>query len=99
MSRGRILEEIDKTDIRQQTLLTHFSSMMKKCGVHTVGFIILFIGGINWGLVGAFQYNLVGELLGTWPTVVRIVYVLVGLSAIFALMEGKCKACKMTMSK
>lgn len=68
--------------------------LMKKCGTHTVGFVLLFIGGINWGLIGAFQYNLVDAVLGAWPTLVRIVYVLVGLAAIFAVLEGKCKGCK-----
>lgn len=71
-------------------------SMMQKgcCAVHNVGQWLLVIGGLNWGLVGAFQYNLVDSLLGGWPWLVRIVYVLVGLSAIAALFQGGCSACK-----
>ena len=47
--------------------------------------ILLIIGGLNWGLVGLWDYNLVEVLLGAWPTVVTIVYALVGLSALWIL--------------
>lgn len=51
--------------------------------------IVLAVGGINWGLVGLFEYDLVasifGEEFGTTNTVTRIVYVLVGASAIVSL--------------
>ena len=51
--------------------------------------ILLIIGGINWGLVGIFQFDLVAWLFGGSASVVsRIIYTLVGLSAIwcFSLM-------------
>lgn len=70
---------------------------MKKCSPcspHMVAFVLLFIGGLNWGLVGAFEFDLVEFLLGSWPVLVRIVYGLVGLSALFMLPMVKCKACK-----
>jgi uncharacterized protein len=60
------------------------------CGIHKVAWILLFIGGINWGLVGAFEFDLVARLLGAWPIVLRIVYVLVGLAALSMLGYGKC---------
>ena len=59
--------------------------------LHTITFILLIIGGLNWGLVGLFKYNLVMSLLGAWPWVERIVYILVGLSAL--MMLGMCKCC------
>jgi len=46
---------------------------------------LLIIGGINWGLIGGFEYNLVESLLGQWEMVVRVVYGLVGVSAIFSI--------------
>ena len=65
--------------------------MMKKmCGVHKAAWLLVIIGALNWGLVGAFQFNLVMTLLGNWPVVERLVYVLVGLSAIAMLGAGKC---------
>ncbi|MDO8623739.1 MAG: DUF378 domain-containing protein [bacterium] len=63
--------------------------------LHIVTFILLVVGGLNWGLVGIADYNLVESLLGAWPAVVSVVYVLVGLSAIVELVTHKkeCKAC------
>ncbi len=69
------------------------SSFGKMCGVHKIAAILLFIGGINWGLIGGFNYNLVNAILGGYPSIERIVYVLVGLSALMMLMTGKCKMC------
>jgi len=63
------------------------------CGVHWVAWVLVFVGALNWGLVGAFDWNLVEAVLGTWPTVVDVVYVLVGVSAILMLMKHKCKMC------
>ena len=62
--------------------------------LHMVAFVLLVVGGLNWGLV-AFGYNLVEMLLGSWPTVVMVVYVLVGLSALYLAFTHKdeCKNC------
>ncbi len=48
-----------------------------------ITFIILIIGGINWGLVGLFGIDLVGALFGPFSILSRIVYILVGLSALY----------------
>lgn len=63
-------------------------------GLHTVTFILLIIGGLNWGL-SAIGYNVVEMLLGSWPAVLQVVYILVGLSAVVELVSHKkdCKAC------
>lgn len=68
---------------------------MKPCWLHKVAFVLLFIGGLNWGLVGAFNWNLVEVLLGQWPVLLMVVYVLVGVSALVSLFACHCKACKM----
>jgi uncharacterized membrane protein YuzA (DUF378 family) len=65
-----------------------------KCGIHCVAWWLLWVGGINWGLVGLLDWNLVETLLGGWPWLVQIVYILVGLSAIVVLLEKKCAKCK-----
>ena len=44
---------------------------------------LLVIGGLNWGLVGAFGFDLVAALLGEMSLVARAVYVLVGLAALY----------------
>lgn len=63
------------------------------CPVHKICFGLLIIGGLNWGLIGFFQYDLVMSLLGSWPMLVRVIYALVGLSALMMLLKGKCKMC------
>lgn len=50
--------------------------------VSTVALVLLIVGGLNWGLVGAFDYNLVDSVLGEGSTLARTVYVLVGLAAV-----------------
>ena len=48
--------------------------------------ILLIIGGINWGLVGFFNYNLVSAIFGGNLVIIsRIIYVVVGLSALYAI--------------
>lgn len=64
--------------------------MGKMCGVHKVAAVLLTIGGLNWGLVGLFKFDLVARLFGQWEWVARIIYILVGISAIVMLGTGKC---------
>ena len=54
--------------------------------IHIVTHILLIIGGLNWLLVGAFQFDLVAALFGGPDALIaRIVYILVGLSAIWQI--------------
>ena len=54
--------------------------------LNLVTLVLLIVGGLNWGLVGAFQFDLVATLFGGQDAVLsRIVYVLVGLSALWQL--------------
>ena len=68
-------------------------------GLHMVTFILLVIGGLNWGLV-ALGYNLVDSLLGVGSTLAMIVYGLVGLSAVVEVVTHKknCKCCDKSSS-
>jgi uncharacterized membrane protein YuzA (DUF378 family) len=48
--------------------------------------ILVIIGGLNWGLVGLFQFDLVAAIFGGQGAAIsRLVYVLVGLSALWQL--------------
>jgi len=69
--------------------------------LHMIAFILTIIGGINWGLVGlgglvGGNWNVVNLILGSWPSLEGIVYVLVGLSAIYLAATHKqtCMYCK-----
>jgi len=49
-----------------------------------IAVVLVAVGGINWGLVGLFNYNLVSGLFGT-TIFTRIIYTLVGISAIYLI--------------
>ena len=54
--------------------------------LNLITLLLIIIGGINWLLVGAFQFDLVAALFGGQQAALsRIVYVLVGLSALYQL--------------
>jgi len=57
--------------------------------LHMVAYILLFVGGLNWGLVGLFNYNLVSSLLGSMPMVEKVVYILVGLATVYVAVTHK----------
>ena len=56
--------------------------MMEK--IDLVAAILVVIGGLNWGLVGLFNFNLVSFLLGT-GVIARIIYILVGIAAVWQI--------------
>lgn len=71
-------------------LMLEGDNVMKN--MELLAIVLLVIGGINWGLVGAFNYNLVTSLLGDGSTMTRAVYALVGLCALyeaFKMMKSK----------
>lgn len=68
------------------------------CAVCKVGCALVTIGALNWGLVGVGGFlgrdlNVVHMILGTWPAVESVVYILVGLAAVAKLLK-LCKCCK-----
>lgn len=56
---------------------------MEKNVLYRVALVLVIIGGLNWGLVGALNFDLVATLLGHKSKLSRAVYLLVGLSAIY----------------
>lgn len=54
--------------------------------IDRIALLLLIIGGINWGLVGIFQFDLVAFLFGGAAAILsRIIYVLVAISAIWCI--------------
>lgn len=61
---------------------------MKKMGAFNwVVFLLIIIGAINWGLIGLFEYDLVGSIFGIGTTITRTVYTLVGLAGVVNLIK------------
>lgn len=56
---------------------------MKKKWIGKTAEILLLVGGLNWGLVGLFNFNLVTTIFGSVPFLVSLIYVLVGISAVY----------------
>lgn len=52
-------------------------------------FVLMVIGGLNWGFVGFFNFDLVATLFGDMSIVSRIIYALVGISAIYTIFTVK----------
>lgn len=51
--------------------------------LRNIALVLLIIGGLNWGLVGLFDFNLVAFLFDGFSVIIsRIIYTLVGISAI-----------------
>jgi len=57
--------------------------MQKLNALGLIALILVIIGGLNWGLVGFFSFNLVTALFGASSMLTKIVYDLVGLSALY----------------
>lgn len=54
--------------------------------MNTVALILIIVGGINWGSIGIFQFDIVAALFGGQGAIVsRIIFTLVGLSAIWCI--------------
>jgi uncharacterized membrane protein YuzA (DUF378 family) len=53
--------------------------------IYTTALVLIIIGGINWGLVGFFDYNLVDSLFGVGSALARVIYALVGLGALYVI--------------
>ena len=71
--------------------------MKKMTVLDWIALILLIIGGLNWGLVGVANYDLVGAIfkgtneIGSDATIAKIIYILVGLSALYMLLMAFMK--------
>jgi uncharacterized membrane protein YuzA (DUF378 family) len=50
-----------------------------------VAVVLVIIGGLNWGLVGIFSFDLVATIFGVMSVISQIIYILVGLSALYLI--------------
>lgn len=49
--------------------------------------VLVVVGGLNWGLVGILNFNLVSTLFGDMSIISKVVYALVGLSAVYLITQ------------
>ncbi len=68
--------------------------------LHIAAFILLVVGGLNWGALALTGWE-IGQLFGGMDAIVsKVIYVLVGLAAVYeiAMHRGTCRACGDGMS-
>ncbi len=53
-----------------------------------IALVLMIIGGINWGLVALFRFDLVADILGDMSVATRVVYLLVALAAIWGIVTA-----------
>lgn len=53
--------------------------------IDKIALVLIIIGAVNWGLVGIFNFNLVEALFGAMSIISRIIYILVGISGLWAI--------------
>lgn len=58
--------------------------------------VLMIVGALNWGLIGMFDYNLVSALFGVETLITRLVYVVVGLAALYGIYMATKLASKRT---
>jgi hypothetical protein len=58
---------------------------VKNNPLYTLCLVLVVIGGLNWGLIGLFNYDLVAMIFGSMSFLSRVGYDLVGLSAVYVL--------------
>jgi len=64
-------------------LETKYINMKNLSTLDWIALILVIVGGLNWGLVGLFNFDLVATIFGDMSVLSRIVYSLVGVSAIY----------------
>ncbi len=53
--------------------------------IDKIALALVIIGAINWGLIGIFNFNLVDTIFGAMSIISRIIYILVGISGLWAI--------------
>ena len=51
--------------------------------------VLLVIGGLNWGLIGFFNFDLIATIFGGMSALTRLIYCVVGLSALYQIFQWK----------
>jgi len=53
--------------------------------MNILAMILMILGALNWGLLGIFEYNLLASVFGQGSAVTRILYIIIGLSAVWGV--------------
>ena len=53
--------------------------------IDLISVILLLAGGLNWGFIGLFDIDVIGTLFGDMSSITRVVFVLIGVSALYRM--------------
>ncbi|MFA9397529.1 MAG: DUF378 domain-containing protein [Clostridiaceae bacterium] len=53
--------------------------------IDIIALLLVIIGGVNWGLIGFFRFDLVAAIFGNMTGFSRVIYSLVGIAALYSL--------------
>lgn len=56
-----------------------------------VAMVILVVGGLNWGLIGLFNFDLVAAIFGELTVISRVLYTIVGAAAVYMIVMAPSK--------
>lgn len=71
----------------------------KGCTPSTIGYYLVILGAINWGLVGlsdftAMNLNVVSLLVGGMPALESLIYIIIGIAGVVTCYGCRCSTCK-----
>ena len=75
----------ERRHVTDRRTLTPGAGSHRMAAAEWIPMLLLIIGGLNWALVGLFDFNLVAYLFGEMTSSARIVYVLVGICALYSI--------------
>ena len=67
---------------------------MKVTKLKNISKWLVVIGAANWGLVGLFKFDLVDWILGSWPILAKLVYIVIGAAGFWAIYNKLTKPSK-----
>jgi len=76
-----------QTDYRDGSARTTHTGGSRFNALDFIAQVLLIIGGLNWGLVGLMDLDLVATLFGQGSTISRVIYILVGAAALWGLIS------------
>jgi len=76
---------MDRRSVPDRRVTTHAHGRSAMSALDYIAMVLLIVGGLNWGMVGLFDVDMVATLFAPGSALTRIVYVLVGLAALYSV--------------
>lgn len=75
----------DRRHIPERRTTTGLKPASRMSALDWVAMALMIVGGLNWGMVGLYNIDLVATLFGTQTPVSRVIYTAVGIAALYSL--------------